>query len=160
MYIVYDGDYLKTKNLKNLTKTIYENFIELENYPILSHTKKTILETLNKPDCIFIINYDEKKKRIIGYLLGYIEYINNDNRKVFFVSYLYVSSKYRTHGIGSKLMNIAHELTQSMKCDGTMLICDTEDEPVYNFYLRKQYMPDMNLRRYEKHEVMYRNSDS
>jgi hypothetical protein len=41
-----------------------------------------------------------------------------------------------------------------------MLICDTEDEPVYNFYLRKQYMPDMNLRRYEKHEVMYRNSDS
>ena len=37
-----------------------------------------------------------------------------------------------------------------------MLTCDSENEPVQNFYLMRGFMPDLILRRYNKFDVLYK----
>lgn len=152
-YHIYNHEKLKRFNLASLTNVIYSNFIELSNYPTLKHTKNDIYNLLKSENvliCLYITN-----KKIGGYMVG--EFMKlNDGRHVFYVSYIYTGIQFRKHGVGSKMMKIVDGLVQQYGLDGIMLTCDSNDQSVYDFYLKKGFMPDMILRNYGQHEVMYK----
>lgn len=149
------------RTVKNLTKNnslkfanvIYQNFSDLANYPKLNHNKKELIRLLtSKNTRIYLLLY---KNKIASYLVG--EFITlNDGRLVFFINYIYTSSFFRNKGLGSNLIKHVIGIANKNKCDGIMLICDVENEKTYNFYLMRGFMPDVILRRYQKHDVLYK----
>lgn len=153
--IEYDNSYLKTADLNIFIDIIYDHFIHLTTEPKLSHNKQSIKETFLKPTTsLFIMTeYINNKERIIAYLLGY-KIILNDDRRVFFISYIFVAESYRRKGIGKTMMKFLEDI--NMDIDGILLICDTEHEKVLNFYLEQGYMYDTILRRYERYDVLYK----
>lgn len=148
------GDRLKHVDqgaLKNFIATIYNNFIELTNYPQLKHTPEELYRLLTSPNMIM---YTIAKDNVmIAYVVGELMHLD-DQRYVLFINYLYVGKKYRRNGLGSILMNkmIGYAAFKSM--DAVTLICDTEDSKVLNFYLNKGFMYDPFLRRYDKYDVL------
>lgn len=139
------------KNISLFNNVIYNNFIELSEYPILKHTLEDInILLLSKNMRGFLIYNDDNK--VIGYLFGEIIKLN-DGRNVFFLSYIYVAIAYRKLKIGSLMLNKVIQNTK--KTDGILLICDSEDTFVMNFYQMKGFMPDLILRRYDKYDLMY-----
>jgi ribosomal protein S18 acetylase RimI-like enzyme len=143
---------LKLQNLTLLVNTIYNNFIELEDIPLLSHNKETISANMYK-DSILILAMENDK--ICGYLLGYYTTLP-DNRQILFINYIYLSKKYRHKGIGRKLMFSAIDDASEHKVDGVMLIYDTDNLYVDNFYKKLGFMLDVNMRRFHRHDVFYR----
>lgn len=147
-----NSTYFKNKsNVNMFVDIVYKNFINLVHDPNLKHSKMEINKLLFSPN--FKGYFVKENDKIIGYLLGEITKLN-DRRKVYFISYIYTSKYYRKHGIASKLMELVMDMTKSMKLDTVMLICDTEDDNVYNFYLKKGFMLDFTLRRYNRHDVL------
>ena len=141
------------KDLSFFVDVIYNNFINLKLYTYLTHTKEDILRNLTSPNSIIIIITFENK--IIGFLTGNIMVLD-DRRKVFFISYIYVAESERNKKIGTKLMNIAENIGKENKCIGMLLIFDTSNRILVNFYENRGYMLDINLRRYEVHDVYYK----
>jgi ribosomal protein S18 acetylase RimI-like enzyme len=146
---------MKKQNLNLLANTIYLNFIHLERFPNLKHSKNEILSTLLDKNVIFIVSYNPNSKKIIGYILGYTIKLK-DNRKVLYISYLFVAPSHRKNGIGSELLQIAEIIASKRNCGGMMLTCDTENRVIYDFYLMKQYMPDAHLRKYDRYDILYK----
>lgn len=155
MYIVYDNSFMKKQNLNLLANTIYLNFIHLEKFPHLKHSKQEILSALLDKNVVFIVSYNPISKKIIGYLLGYTIKLK-DNRKVLYISYLFVAPEYRKNGIGTDLLKLTDIIASKKNCNGIMLTCDTENQQIYDFYLMKQFMPDTHLRRYDRYDVLYK----
>ena len=144
---------LEKTNIDLLINTIYVNFIDLSEFPELKHNKDEIKKLLMSPNVqlfLYIIN-----KKIAGYMLGEIMKLN-DGRTVFYITYIYTAPKFRGKGIASKLMKLIITITEKNNLDGVMLICDTEDTHVHEFYLKRGFMPDMTLRRYDRHDVLFR----
>ena len=144
---------LMKQDLNLLTKTIYDNFPELIDTPGVAHTQESIMKTLTNPDVVLILAM--KKKKIAGYLLGEIM-ILEDGRKVLFISYVYVAPSLRNNGLGKQLMNKSFDIAADNYCDGIMLIYDTTDRQLRNFYGKMDFMLDFNLRKYEKNDVFYK----
>jgi ribosomal protein S18 acetylase RimI-like enzyme len=92
---------------------------------------------------------------IAAYLIGEIIKLN-DGRIVLYINYLYTSKYFRNRGLASKLIDVAEQIVKAEKLDGLMLTCDTENNIIYNFYLKKGFMTDLILRRYEKYDVLYK----
>lgn len=155
-YIIYDNQFIKKFRMKHFVNSVYKNFIHLANYKKLNHTKKEIRKTIFLKNANIVFCIDKKLGKIVGYLLGYNTKLDDD-RKVFFISYIFVIEKLRGDGIGTELMEIANTIGNNNDCNGIMLICDTEDQHVYDFYLKKNFMSDMQLRRYEKYDILYKN---
>jgi len=150
---LFTHDDLRKKKLLLLASIIFTNFKELADYQQLKHSMEDIMKLLQSENaivCLYIIN-----KKTAGYMVGEIMKLN-DGREVFYVSYIFTSPKFRNNGIASKLMNTVDELTNKYKLDGIMLTCNSEDKHIYDFYLKKGFMPDMLLRTYAKYEVMYK----
>lgn len=141
------------ENSKKLIEMIYFNFVELADYPELKHTPLEIkrLVTSQKSKIMFII----VKGKIAAYLIGEVVELV-DGRRVFYISYIFTSKLFRKRGFASKLIEYVENLTKQFSYDGILLTCDTENEEVYNFYLTKGFMPDLVLRQYKKHDVLYR----
>jgi GNAT superfamily N-acetyltransferase len=139
---------------KKIVEMLYQNFIELAEYSDLKHNKSelTRLVTSPKSKTIFIII----NGKIAAYLIGEVMELV-DGRTVFYISYIFTSKLFRKQGFGSKLINYVEELSKKFNYDGILLTCDTENEEVYNFYLMKGFMPDLVLRQYKKHDVLYKN---
>jgi GNAT superfamily N-acetyltransferase len=138
---------------KKLVDMVYRNFLDLTDYPELKHNKKelTRLVTSNKSKTIFII----VKNKIAAYVIGEVlELI--DGRQVFYINYLFTAKQFRKKGFASKLMDYIDEIVVKLNYDGIMLTCDTENYEVYNFYLSRRFFPDLILRQYKKHDVMYK----
>lgn len=143
---------LKTSNVNKLSKMIFKNFKQLENYNELNHNMKEIMRLLKSDNTqLFLILRD---KKIIAYLIGELIKLK-DGRNVFYVSYLYTAENFRKNGHAKKLMKSVFELSKKNNLDGIMLTCDTENAKVYNMYLMMGFMPDMILRRYSKYDVLY-----
>jgi predicted N-acetyltransferase YhbS len=155
MYIVYDNDFMKKQHLNLLVNVIYSNFIHLEKVQNLKHSKEDILSKLLDKHVLFIVSYNPITKKIIGYLLGTTIKLT-DNRKVLYISYLFIAHTHRKNGIGTELLQIAEIVASKKNCNGMMLTCDTENHTVYDFYLMKQYMPDINLRKYDRYDILYK----
>ena len=144
---------LMKQDLKLLTNTIYDNFPELIDVPGIEHTRTSIMKTLNSPDVVLILAMN--KNKIAGYLLAEIMTLD-DGRKVLFISYLYVASNLRNKGLGKQLMHYSFDVAAENYCDGIMLIYDTTDRQLRNFYGKMDFMLDFNLRKYEKNDVFYK----
>jgi ribosomal protein S18 acetylase RimI-like enzyme len=132
---------------------VYINFEKLSQYPQLKHNRKEIMRLLKSDDVVVYLYLVNKK--IAAYMVGEIMKLN-DGRHVFYISYIFTAVKFRNKGIASKLMNVIDEMTNKYGLDGVMLTCDSEDRAVYDFYLKRGFMPDMLLRTYNRYEVMYK----
>lgn len=150
--ILLHDDIIK-QDLTLFVDIIYNNFIELETQPKLLHNKDKILESLQSPNTVLIVILD--KKTMAGFVLSEIIELD-DRRRVLFISYIYVAKSLRTNGIGGKLMDIAESFAGKNNCIGVMLIFDTHNSSLVRFYEKRGYMLDINLRRYEQHDVFYK----
>ena len=103
---------------------------------------------------MFLLVLNESNQ-IIGFLVG--QKIKLDNRrKVLFIKYIYVAELHRHIGIGTQLMDMIESIGYTRKLSGMMLIFDTSNKTLFQFYENRGYMLDFNLRRYEKHDVFYK----
>lgn len=140
---------------KKLIDVVYKNFEELTEYPELKHNPRELMRLLTSETAkvlLIIIN-----GKIAAYLVGEaIDLV--DGRKVFYVSYIYTATKFRKQGFASRLMEYVENLAKEFNYDGVLLTCDTENDTVHNFYLSRGYFPDLILRNYKKHDVLYRHS--
>jgi GNAT superfamily N-acetyltransferase len=135
------------------TNVVYNNFIHIAKYPELNHTKEEITRLLTNPKskiCLIMVN-----NKIGAYLIGEQMELA-DGRRVFYISYIFTSVKFRNRGYASRLINYINQLTKKFNLDGIMLTCDTENQELYNFYQNKKFMPDVALRRYTQYDVLYR----
>jgi len=150
---IIKGNRLKLINkeiLQNFASIVYNNFISLSDYPNLKHTHEEIQKILTSSNLIMICAYSNNK--MIGYIIGESMRLD-DNRYVLFISYLYVGLKYRRQKLGTKLLHmITNEAIQN-KINYIMLIADTEDSKIVNFYMMEGFMYDAYLRRYDKYDV-------
>ena len=138
-------------NLNSFVDIVYNHFIDLSNDEKLKHTKDDIKKLIESENFRgYIVRYNGKY--IIGYILGEITHLN-DGRDVYFISYLYTVKNFRNHGIASKLIDWAKNNMKKEFVYTMMLICDTGNKKLVDFYMKKGYMLDMILRRYEKHDV-------
>lgn len=148
------GDRLKSisnKSINNFVGTIYNNFIELSDYPQLKHTAIDIHKLLTSTN---LIMYTVSKNNImIAYCVGELMKLD-DGRYVLYISYIYVGSRYRRNGLGSVLINKMIDYAKFKGMDALMLICNTEDIRVMNFYFDKGFAYDQYLRRYDKYDVL------
>lgn len=151
--VIINKNKLKSSSLTLLTDTIYNNFIELKNVSNLSHTKSAILETLTSkyPQVYFIM----VNNKIAAYLIGQIMTLN-DGRTVLYITYLYTAEQFRGSGYASKLLETAESVADENRLSGIMLTCDSENTQTYDFYSKRGFMPDLNLRTYQKYEVMFK----
>ncbi len=153
--VIMNKDDIKLqKDLSYFVDIIYNNFIELAHEEKLMHTKEKIEENLRNDNSIIILVMS-KDNKIIGFLTGNVMMLD-DRRKVFFVTYIYVAEIYRNKQIGSKLIEEAEKVGRTYKCNGVMLIYDTAKVNLVRFYEDRNYMQDINLRRYEQHDVFYK----
>lgn len=153
--VIISHDTLKNNNLKLFTDVIYKNFIHLSNNTELKHTKQEIYKVLKSNNAqVYLIM---KNKSIVSYLVGEITKLN-DGRNVLYITYLFTSDKFRNYGLASKLLKLSDEICSKNNLDGIMLVCDTENDYIYNFYLMKNFMPDMILRRYSKYDVLFKST--
>lgn len=142
----YFGD-----KIDDFVKVVYNHFIDLSNYDNLKHTEEEIKKMLNSENFRgYVIKYNNKY--IIGYILGEITHLN-DGRDAYFISYLYTASNFRKMGIASKLINRIKMEMKKQFIYTLMLICDTDNTKLVDFYMKKGFMLDLLLRRYEKHDV-------
>lgn len=146
-----NNKYFKNQNIDNFVGIVFNNFNNLSDNDKLKHSVNEIKRLLLSDKFIgLLIKY---KNYTIAYLLGEIIKLN-DSRTVLFINYLYVSNKFRRNGFASKLLNKIIEISKNLKVDTVMLICDTQNNLIYDFYLKRGFMLDLNLRRYEKHDVL------
>lgn len=151
---------IKTVDMSNFNKPnvnmfidlVFEHFIDLADYPDLKHTRDELYRLIRSENMKGYLVYHGKK--IIGYLLGEIM-ILVDGRKVFYISYMFVAPSFRKHGIASQLMEFSREFANNAGFDGLLLTADSENQKVFDFYLKRGFMPDLVLRKYAQHEVLF-----
>ena len=144
---------INTSNCKKLIHMLYTNFIELKNHKHLFHTKDELTRLVLSKDTMVLYLMDNGK--IISYLVGELK-ILDDGRQVFFINYVYTAKKFRGKGTASYLIEYVKKICTDNNLSGILLICDTENEKVHNFYLTRGFMPDLVLRRYDRHDVLYK----
>lgn len=148
---VLSSFFMNKKGLDSFINAVFNNFIELVNQPKLLHTKPDIYKLLMSPNFRgYLVYYN---KSIVAYLLGELKTLA-DGRKVFFINYLFVAPSSRKQGIASKLLNSVNGYVHQNSYDAVMLICDTENPKVYDYYLKRGFMLDLVLRRYERYDVL------
>ena len=155
---VRDGNIHIVRNItpikaRKFTEAIYANFIELKDYPELKHNRKELMRLLcSKKNKVIFIGVD---KKIAAYLIAdVIDLV--DGRRVLYINYLFTAKQFRKKGFASRLMEYVETLAKEFKYDGVMLTCDTENEKVHNFYLTRGFFPDLVLRQYKRHDVLYK----
>lgn len=147
-------DICAQKDISLFIDIIYNNFIDLKVDDKLLHNKIEIKKNISSKNTVNIIITDDSNK-IIGYLISNI-IILDDRRKVIYISYIYVAKNERNKKIGSYLLKEAENYGKKMNCIGIMLIFDTYKPTLVNFYEIHGYILDINLRRYERHDVYYK----
>ena len=92
----------RINNIDRLAKIIFFNFIELENEPDIVFNINDITSTLTSNNLLgwFLLN-DENK--IIGYIVGELKELT-DGRYVYYICYFYIINKYRSNGLGYRMM--------------------------------------------------------
>ena len=145
-------DTLKKNDLTLLIDLIYYNFEYISNIKELNHNKKQIEKILKSDDSyvLFILN----NNKITAYMIAQ-SMLLRDGRIVFYIYYLYTSPQFRNMGLASKLIEIGRKIGHDNNCIGVMLTCDTSDTKVHNYYLKKGFMPDMLMRKYDRFDVLY-----
>lgn len=136
---------IETKKIKNyqlLSNIIYKNFIYLTKFPDLMHNINNISNILQLDSNITFLLYFQDI--LIGYLVGDFRILtnNNDNRFVYYISYIYVSQKYQNKKFGSTLLNFAIKKCVSKNIKFILLTCDSFDSKVMKFYHNHGFILD------------------
>jgi RimJ/RimL family protein N-acetyltransferase len=137
-------------NSKHFVETIYNNFLHLTKKPNLNHNHTEINRLLSSKNMYGFLVYNENK--LIGYLLG--ENLDVNNRSTYYINYLFVATKYRKNGLASQLLSHVTQYSKSTNKNCVMLTCDTQNKQVHNFYLKRGFMPDPELRNYKRHDIL------
>ena len=90
------------ENIDRLAKIIFFNFIELENEPDIVFNINDIISTLKSNNLLGWFLLDGNGK-IIGYIVGELKELT-DGRYVYYISYFYLIHKYRSNGLGYKMI--------------------------------------------------------
>ena len=144
---------LSENKKKIFTDLIYENFIKISPYEQLKHNKNEIYNLVSKSSHFFIVYMINNK--ILGYILG--EIIEFDQNKILFITYIFISPYHRKKGLGQLLLNYIENYASDNNCIKIMLTCDTEDKKVYDWYLKRGFMPDMHFRTYDRFDTLSKN---
>ncbi|ARF09431.1 acetyltransferase GNAT family protein [Indivirus ILV1] len=136
---------IKTTRIKNpelLAQLIYYNFNYLVKYPELQHTQKDIMNALlaNGNLCYLLFH----NNKLIGYMVGDFRTLP-DNRYGYYISYVFISEKYRNGGLGTKLMNMLIKECQNRGVSWIVLTCDTRDKKIVKFYKKYGFNIDSGL---------------
>jgi ribosomal protein S18 acetylase RimI-like enzyme len=153
LIVILGKNELKKFDLKLFSSVVFSNFSELDN-ETLDHSENSIYNLL-KSDSVKLYLIVSNDHKILAYILGKIMKLN-DGRDVFYITYLYTSSEHRNKGYASILINLVNKTKIDEKLNGIMLTCNSTDDKIYNFYINKGFMPDIILRTYAKHEVMFK----
>ena len=120
-------------NIDRLAKIIFLNFIELENEPGIVFNIDDITSTLKSNELLGWFLLDDNNK-IIGYVVGELKELT-DGRYVYYISYLYLIGKYRSMGLGYKMMLECIQYITSINVPFIMLISNIHSKA---FRLYKQ----------------------
>jgi GNAT superfamily N-acetyltransferase len=151
IYVVSATD---IKNMRNniLQHMIFKNFKHLADIPSLKHNMIEIDRLIRGNQSIIYLYMIDNQ--IASYVVG--EILEVSGRKVYYVTYLYTSDKYRNSGLASKLIKFIEKNASNLNLNGIMLTTNTENKKVYDFYLKRGFMPDLLLRTYSKYDVLYK----
>lgn len=155
---VRDGNINIVRNItpikaRKLVEVVYANFIEIADNIELKHNRKELMRLIcSKRNKVLLIMVNNK---IAAYLIAEVMDLI-DGRRVLYVNYLFTAKQFRKKGFASRLIEYVETLAKEFKYDGVMLTCDTENEQVHNFYLTRGYYPDLVLRQYKRHDVLYK----
>jgi len=140
------------ESTKIFSQIIYQNFDHYTDDPVMHHTIEDITTLLKSKDmyCLLVYNIHH---RLIGYLIGEIIKLN-DGKMIFFINYLYVIKKYRNLGIGSKLLNIIIDKVKHWKINGIMLLYNSTDNYLTNFFTNRNFYVDDSYKRNERYEIL------
>jgi hypothetical protein len=151
--IVLNKNNISLNKMNIFTDVVFNNFINIANNSSLNHNKKEIHNILTSNDVqIYLILVNNK---IAAYLIGKIIFLN-DGRHVLYIYYLYTSIYFRNKGYASVLLNVANSISNKHNLDGIVLTSNTYDKQIYNFYLKKGFMPDQILRTYGQYDVLFK----
>lgn len=153
LYKHFSGSQLNNNkyNLSNFVNIIYNNFVYLAKYPQLNHNTNEILRLLtSNKSYIITVMYNNL---MVAYCITEIMKLQ-DGRNILFINYLYTGSKYRRHGIASQIIKKMILYAKYKHLDAVILVCDTDDTRVMDFYFKRGFMYDMVMRRYDKYDVI------
>ena len=119
------------ENIDRLAKIIFFNFIELENEPDIVFNINDITSTLVSNNLLGWFLLDDVGK-IIGYIVGELKELT-DGRYVYYISYFYLIHKYRSMGIGYKMMLVCLDYITSINVPFIMLISNVRTN-AYKLY--------------------------
>ena len=85
-----------------LSKIIFLNFIHLQNQPDINFSIDDIKATTSSPNQLGWFLIDSSNK-IIGYMIGETKELP-DGRYIYYLSYFYLVKKYRSKGLGLRMM--------------------------------------------------------
>ncbi len=142
-----DKNFSQTPNIGLFVDVVFNNFIDLYEFPQLNHNKQEItrLLTANLFNG-YIVYY---KNVIIGYLLG--EIVEYDGMRIFFINYLFVAELFRNKKIGKQLVAYSKRYSLVHSLDGVGLINDTNNKKNMSFYRKLGFKQHIN-RTYQQHE--------
>jgi ribosomal protein S18 acetylase RimI-like enzyme len=108
------------ENIDRLAKIIFFNFIELQNEQDIVFNIDDITSTLQSNNLLGWFLMDDNGK-IIGYIVGELKELT-DGRYVYYISYFYLIHKYRSMGLGYKMMLVCLDYITSINVPFIMLI--------------------------------------
>ncbi len=140
-----------TTDVSPMVDVIFKNFEYLTKFPDLKHNKSEIRRLLLNRDMMGLFVYHNNK--MVAYLVG--EHMRlSDGRYVYYISYMYVSPKYRGKKIGSQILNMLMDKCKQNNMRYIVLTCDRADKRVCEFYIKRGFKVDSMLKTDGRHEVL------
>jgi GNAT superfamily N-acetyltransferase len=125
-----------------MINTVYNNFAYLVNYNELNHSRSNIKKLFDEPTFYGLLLYDDNNNILIGYLIGKIDEMG-DGKRVFFISYIYIGSAYRSHGYGNILLKRLKTVVKNIIGLNFIALCCVKDNILaHKFYYKNGFKID------------------
>ena len=134
------------KNPNSLAVTIYNNFRYLTD-PTLNHTIEEIKRLLTSSNFVGIALSDNGN--VVGYLVGEYKKLN-DGRFVYYITYIYVSKKYRGKKLSTLMLNKIHQIVKQKNIQYIILTCANN---LVDYYEKHGYKTDLLIPSYMNNNV-------
>jgi len=151
-HIISSKDLNESRSNK-ISNMVFSNFSFLDKYPHLNHNIKEINKIINSTTSHTLLYTLDGS--IVAYVMCDIMNLK-DGRKVLYIDYIFVVPQFRHAGIGKKMLTYTFNTAKQNNLSGVMLTSDSQDQYVYNWYLDYGFMPDVLLRTYNRHEILYK----
>lgn len=138
MKIKLVNTYINQDYIDTLSEIIFNNFKEIAHIKELGHNIESIKELLkNKTLLLF------DGEILIGYMVSEVK--NVGGRYIYYISYIYVATEYRSCNLGSVLINYAIHYCKNNDIKFITLTFDTSNEKLVNFYVKKGFKQDQYI---------------